>query len=66
MSHLIVCLCFLIKLFEARNKYKKKIEEKKKGLLEILKQVKGTCEDTDKLICDYLFIEKFILPYLYD
>ena len=43
--------------FEARNNYKKKIEEKKKGLLEILKQVKGTCEDTDKMICDYLFIK---------
>ena len=44
--------------FEARNNYKKKIEEKKKGLLEILKQVKGTYEDTDKMICDYLFINK--------
>ena len=42
--------------FEARNNYKKKIEEKKKELLEILKQVKGTCADTDKMICDYLYL----------
>ena len=41
---------------ESLRNYNKKVEDNKKQVLEILKEQKGTCDDTDKLICDYLFL----------